>query len=384
MSFLNFTIEDTSPMVFYSLDWRAGRSIDDPLADQYSQGSFTLTNSSGALVSFTFNGTGVEIFGATRPNHGMYQVRLDGELQSPIDNGSTTKEIFQVSLYSVGGLTQGLHTVSLINLEEKFLDIDFITWETTISNNPDEKLYVDTFQDTSSSFTYLPTEADWAVQPKNLGSFLGGSGRATTTLGAFLEYIFEGDAVSFYGPVSPDGASYAVLVDGGPARSFSAQKEFYTPQSLLYHASSLGPGKHNLTLTYLQNPVQHTFAIDFAVVYATATNTTTTTSSFPTETDLSRKSASQPSQPIGLIVGLSVAMTILLIISCITTTLFWRHRRGQRKQRLPRFDAEPFLGVPTAPITHPPPTAGSPLPSNRYAFRFGKSSVPERNIQRLI
>lgn len=50
----------------------------------------------------------------------------------------------------------------------------------------------------------------------------------------------------------------------------STNQEFYTPQSLLYHATSLGPGSHNLTLTYQPNAPEQTFAIDYAAVFTTA------------------------------------------------------------------------------------------------------------------
>lgn len=148
MPSFNITIEDTSPIILYSSGWRAGHSSDDPHANlyelhpylcfrapiytrlapsnRYSQSSFTVTSDQNAFVSFTFNGTGVEIYGAKRQNHGLYQVKLDDTVY-PSSNGSVPDPgTFQVPLFSSGSLAQGLHTVTLKNQQGHFLDIDFV------------------------------------------------------------------------------------------------------------------------------------------------------------------------------------------------------------------------------------------------------------------
>lgn len=43
-----------------------------------NDGTFTLTNAASATAIFEFNGTGVWLYGAKRPNHGTYSVTLDG------------------------------------------------------------------------------------------------------------------------------------------------------------------------------------------------------------------------------------------------------------------------------------------------------------------
>lgn len=79
----------------------------------------------------------------------------------------------------------------------------------------------------------------------------------------------SGDGVSLYGPVSLDGSPYSVQVDNGPTSTFNAQKEFYMPQRLLYHASSLGPGAHTLNLTCQPVVLRNICAIDYAIVFTT-------------------------------------------------------------------------------------------------------------------
>ncbi|KAF9462291.1 hypothetical protein BDZ94DRAFT_1261533 [Collybia nuda] len=385
MPSFNITIEDSSPTIFYSQGWRAGHSSDDTLISSYSQSAFSVTNIKGAFLSFSFNGTAIGIFGGRRKNHGMYQVKLDDTLQPPSNGREADPGTLQVPLFSVDSLTQSLHNVTLTNLDDAYLDIDFITWRTMIGDKADDKFYINTFQDTNPSFTYLPTEADWAVVPRNIGSFMGGSGHATTNPRASLVYNFEGDGVSLYGPIGPDGSSYAVSVDDGLMRTFTANKEYYVPQSLLFHASSLGPGSHNLTLTYQENTQQQTFAIDYAAVYATttlphSTKTTSISKEAGAGSTGQQSTIGRPeSQHIRLIIGLAVAVAILLITSGVLFTLFWRQRRMQG--RWGRLTSETGTrAIPTIHTSHRLSDAESN--SNRNRYRFQKSLATEAGSSR--
>lgn len=132
--------EDTAPFFTYTGAWSTGSSRDN-LADQYvvtrsfatvradspprySESSFTLTQAAGTSFSFKFYGTEVNIFGAKRGNHGLYQVTLDGNT-SPEVTGAGADQ-FQVQLYTANA-SRGMHTVTMINKENKFLDIDFVS-----------------------------------------------------------------------------------------------------------------------------------------------------------------------------------------------------------------------------------------------------------------
>ena len=92
----------------------------------YSQRSFTVTDQPGETVSFSFNGTGVEVFGAKRGNHGLYRVTVDGRLQ-PTGNGHANDPgEFQTPLFSLKDLNQGFHQLIMTNQESLYLDIDFV------------------------------------------------------------------------------------------------------------------------------------------------------------------------------------------------------------------------------------------------------------------
>jgi hypothetical protein len=61
----NWTVPDSSPWIRYVGAWYDS----DADTQDYTNGTFHFTNSSGASASCVFNGTGATIYGAKRPNH---------------------------------------------------------------------------------------------------------------------------------------------------------------------------------------------------------------------------------------------------------------------------------------------------------------------------
>ncbi|KDR75003.1 hypothetical protein GALMADRAFT_226651 [Galerina marginata CBS 339.88] len=301
MPTLSTTIEDTAPVLIYSGsgggDWFAGTSRNDSFADQYSQSSFMVTQNLRADVSFSFYGTGVQIYGAKRPNHGYYQISIDSTVYPQV-NGAVTDDpgTFQTALFSAVALKNGYHTVRMTNLGTAFLDIDFLTWQTPVGKS-DEPLLSITSQDSDDSFKYTPASA-WNPSPPNVGMFSGGSGHITTTAGACVEYTFSvSAAVALFGPVGPSGAPYSVQLDGGAPANYSAYKQFYRPQQVLYQAANLGSGKHTVRMvSEAWNNSALTLAIDYAEVFTTPS--------------LQRLSA-------GAIAAISIGSTLLFLLLAI-------------------------------------------------------------------
>ncbi|KAJ2917029.1 hypothetical protein MD484_g3407, partial [Candolleomyces efflorescens] len=166
--------EDTAPFFTYSGSWVAGSSRDDRFAEQYSESSFMVTQSTGASFSFRFYGTRVEIFGSKRVGHGAYQASLDG-VSSPAASGSADPGQFKTSLYS-STVQKGFHNVTLSNMEARFLDVDFVSWMASVGRD-DEPLIVNTRQDNDPGFAYNPPDA-WMTTPPSVGTFSGSNGQS--------------------------------------------------------------------------------------------------------------------------------------------------------------------------------------------------------------
>ena len=76
--------------------------------------------------------------------------------------------------------------------------------------------------------------------------------------------------MALYGPVGPNCAPYSVSLDGDTPTNYSATKQFYRPQQMLYQASNLGGKNHKLLIqSTAGNYSALYFAVDYAMVYTT-------------------------------------------------------------------------------------------------------------------
>jgi len=369
----NTTVEDYAPILIYSPDWTAGTSS-DPLTDLYSDSSFTLTQTDGGTASFEFNGTSFTIFGSKRGNHGVYQVTIDGNSFAPESGASPDPGQFQVPLFSSPPLVQGLHTVTLTNQGNTFVDIDFITWENSIGT-ADEQLVVNTVQDTDPAFTYTPPNS-WGTNPPSIGTYSGSSGHGTATPGAFMTYTFEGDGVSLYGPVGPAGSPFSVSVDGGnPVIGLTANKQFFQPQVLLYAATNLGGGQHTVKVTYEPTQPGQIFAIDFANVYTTPSLTPGSNRASTAGTATTQSATNGLSG--GAIAGIVIALLFILFV--LAGLLFFLRRRKSRKNRrsleAPMIQSLSNRDIIAAPGTYPTQPSVRRYPSSADGSYFSSGGA---------
>ncbi|KAJ7218090.1 hypothetical protein GGX14DRAFT_599650 [Mycena pura] len=362
----NTTIEDYSPIISYSSDWSAGSSKDG-LADLYSDSSFTLTQTNSGTASFIFNGTSFMIFGAKRGNHGFYEVSVDGQVFPPENGQSADPGLFQVPLFTSPLLSQGLHTVTLTNQGSTFVDIDFITLQSSVGEDS-EQLGVTTVQDTDPSFVYYPPE-EWGTNPPSLGTYSGSTGHGTAS---------PGDGLYLYGPVGPQGSPFSVTLDAESPRNYTANKQFFQAQVLLYSATNLGPGKHVVKVTYEPSQLDQIFAVDFANVYTTPSTGSVLSSS-------GGSSTSSFSLSGGAIAGIVIAL--LFVLSVLAGFLFFLRRRRSRKNRVtlidpiqspPQRSNQDIVAIPgTYPRTRQYSSAAA-QPSVRYPSTVGGSDYASR------
>jgi len=85
-----------------------------------------VTQTAQADVSFYFYGTGVQLYGAKRQNHGTFQISIDSVVYTPVNGSVSYPEAFQTALFTTNALKNGYHTVRMTNLESRYLDLDFV------------------------------------------------------------------------------------------------------------------------------------------------------------------------------------------------------------------------------------------------------------------
>jgi len=92
-----------------------------------------VTQTARADVSFYFYGTGVQLYGAKRQNHGAFQISIDSVVYPPVNGSVSYPEAFQTALFTTAALSNGYHTVRMTNLESRYLDLDFVRHVQTVS-----------------------------------------------------------------------------------------------------------------------------------------------------------------------------------------------------------------------------------------------------------
>ncbi|KAH6911777.1 hypothetical protein BKA70DRAFT_1268486 [Coprinopsis sp. MPI-PUGE-AT-0042] len=314
--------EETSPFFVYGgPGWEPGDSRSEKNANRYSAASWNASRLSNATVSFEYYGSKVTISGSRRINHGTHRVSIDGEWRPAESSNVESEDLeeFQTTLFEEV-VENGQHRVTMVNLEDKWVDVDFFGWETEIGK-PDEELFVNTVQDSSSLWTYEPS-GEWGAPSERVGTFSGGSGHATTSAGATAELRFSGDCIAVYGPVGPEASSYTVQVNGNPAKSFNANYPRYYTKQLLFWVGGLGNGNH--TLKFAKDAVSNReLAIDYAEIYTT--RSLGGVDLVAGESTLAPQAVNKTSTP--LLAALGVVSGVALISLILHAILFFRHRK---------------------------------------------------------
>lgn len=83
------------------------------------------TTTFNAAAALNFEGSEILLYGGTGPNHGMYNVQLDGQPEATF-NGTSPIVHTQTLLYAASDIGPGGHRITITNTEEgKVLDVDY-------------------------------------------------------------------------------------------------------------------------------------------------------------------------------------------------------------------------------------------------------------------
>jgi hypothetical protein len=139
---------------------------------------------------------------------------------------------------------------------------------------------------------------------------------------------FHGNSVSLYGSTSNDHGLYGITLDSGPQQTFSGRIDkpnTFRSRQLLYLASNLPPGPHQVELTNFASGAN--FDFDYAIVttYGSSKTTASPTTSATSTTD--PKTVVHSKNSVGAIVGGVVGSVVSLAILGVLVCLFLRHRR---------------------------------------------------------
>lgn len=297
----NTTIDDWSPLITYSPAGYWAQSVaGEPGLTEFFGKSYTKTSSPGASASFTFNGTGIHIFGVTSKRvGGSYTVNLDGMIPTVVDATalSASPRENQWVLFNITGLQQTHHTVTVTNADASIY-IDYICWWWTLGSGESEKeLPPEKNEDTDSQFFWHPADA-WKNPPSNHSQFYNETRHFTFQAAASVNYTFSGDAVFIFGTSGPQHGNYTVWLDGISSWTFSANRNTYETNVTLFQANNLGNGVHTLSL--VNGDGGGLLEIDYALSY--------------TDPSLAPPDSSQQGGAAAAIAVASIAFITLLVI----------------------------------------------------------------------
>ncbi|KAJ7481925.1 hypothetical protein FB451DRAFT_139105 [Mycena latifolia] len=330
----NHTIDDVNPMIQYAPAgaWSAGDKATDPSGSKYSYGTFTLSTTKDSTATFSFTGTQVWIFGAKRSNHGPYTVSMDGKTTQA--DGFSANDNF-TALFDSGPMSQGQHTVVLTNAltdpKKPYLDVDYIIWSTdSVSPNT-------TLKDSTSQFTYQPSDSWKTDLPPELSGFQGGSGHYTQDKDSSATLAFSGDTVSLFGPIGPTLGPYGIEIDGKSIGTYNATSQTYAAQTILYYADGLGEGDHTLKVINQPTSTNQRLAIDFASVVgfpassASASPTNSASASASVSSSASAGGKSMSSVELGGFIAAGIA-AVCLAASIVGLIYRQVNRRSMRRK----------------------------------------------------
>lgn len=329
----NFTFQEASPLITYSAGgWQEGSKTLDHSGVKYN-GSFVVAGDAGASASFTFLGTAVSLFGATRANHGNYTVNLDQQPQF-LASGGSSPDAFNKSLWHADNLAYTQHTVTITNVpadsNHNFLDLDFVSIERQLGA-PGDDIFQLTLDDTSPSVNYTGSWSNSSdVSPAYRGTL-----HSTIAANAQLHLTFQGCCIEVYGQYA--NAAYTVALDNQPPVNMQGLDADLTaddqhPQTLLYLVDGLSEDSdHTVTLTNSNSNVNRPFSFDYAVISSThELNSTGTTSGASSANNMN---SSHQSSSSGVIAGGVFAGLAFLMLLGITALLLKRRRWRQLSER---------------------------------------------------
>ncbi|CAE6452747.1 unnamed protein product [Rhizoctonia solani] len=125
----------TDPVMMYSPNWR---SVEDGM---FYAGRSMLTQSPGASVQFTFNGTAIWYFTDTNSDHAKLRIRVDDDRHSEVVQGYSPTPLAQRLVWSKTDLPAGTHTINITHedTDGKYATLDFFRYVPSAGTEPHPK-----------------------------------------------------------------------------------------------------------------------------------------------------------------------------------------------------------------------------------------------------
>ncbi|MCX6625696.1 MAG: hypothetical protein NTY38_32465 [Acidobacteria bacterium] len=243
-------IEEGDKSITYTGNWYTnGSSLN-------SGGSAALTNAMGATAVVTFTGTGITWLGVMDPWAGMATVYLDGTRNTVDTYGAGTR--YQQTLFSVRGLANGLHTLSIevnhmrdANGQGSWVWIDAFTVENGSGVTGGVTAGTGRIEQNNPALTYTGVWFPYASTSQS-----GGSAVLAIDPGSRATINFNGTGITWFAYRDEWSGIARVYVDGALKATVDTYRSPSQAKASAYAINGLVPGAHSLTIevTGLRSP----------------------------------------------------------------------------------------------------------------------------------
>ena len=218
------------------------------------------TEASKHTYSFTFEGTGVELWGVKSDAYNNFQLD-DGNVEKIEIKGA---ENTPTKLYSKTELEYGKHTVKVTLADGgKGLQVSYAKVLGASKNNPDnkiEKIAPNKVDGTINSFKYSsPTGSKWAVLDNEAYIDLKADG--TKAEEAYYEIPFYGNGIEIFANKSKNHGKVKFTIDGKEEKVVDLYNASRTESQSVYKVTGLTEGNHTLkaVMENTKNPSSSSF-----------------------------------------------------------------------------------------------------------------------------
>ncbi|KAJ7342960.1 hypothetical protein DFH08DRAFT_962982 [Mycena albidolilacea] len=323
-------IDDRDPLIQYAGSWSEAGA-----AEEFDS-TTTFSVAAGVTATVPFVGTSITVYGTVAARNltaqPIWSFAVDGSAMStytPPDN--MTSDVHHLALWTSpsSSIANGSHQLVVTQTRAPsdgasgVIFLDYIMFTTTSASV--EAYFVD---DRDPQIKYTPAWRQFGSE----GDFQHTS-QATSSVGDFLSYTFDGKAISFYGGMTSATTNASITIDGGPAHFWVPPTSASQTNNLAYSSGDLIPGTHTLVVTAEND--QPVWADYFLVTpnppgsvnpSSSASGSGTSSTSSPSASITSPPS--HKSTPIGAIVGPIVG--VLALIALAVAVFFCRRRRRDR------------------------------------------------------
>ncbi|NMI02857.1 discoidin domain-containing protein [Paenibacillus sp. SZ31] len=249
----------------YSAITYTGTWQTETLASNYN-GSATFTQTNGATVNFSFQGTKIRIIGARLAGRTTTtQVIIDGTLRGTINETSTSGGLTQALVFDISGLTEGVHTVQIKTVDTALFIFDAIDIDADgyllgrVSTTPESGW---SRYDITTELLNVMFEGTWNAN----NAYTNGWGRtlvstATNTFGK-MGFWFYGTKLRIYDNASANRSTKNSVTIDGVSKIYSAYRASALDQVMVFEITDLALEYHYVEISIPSSETGKVLAID--------------------------------------------------------------------------------------------------------------------------